>query len=903
MAHNHLQRREAHIDTVRQLLAAMLPVAMPTNMLRSIVMVAPPLVCLMVLDFQESAVTYRVEQLIEDHARLLRNLDPMMLTSRCVGGQQVSPLWQALLNNDHFFQASSSSGALTTIHSVLMRLLQVIPSGSVTQQSHAHCVQLRDIDWAALLNKTSRVYLNKKRGQELLAVHRVLLQKFAGISLRMPHNYILRVVGAVFDEALIKQELDGALVPTAWTDISELLRWAVPLVSQADRVQRALVAIGRKAAVQLVHSDSEQVVGATDDHVIAARLLELYEICAAHRIVSPASSEKDSFQQLTRYMSPALFDDVLRSTRRDAAGMGDASSHHADDIRMLDLWLSYIEKDASVKFSWILDAVLTFLRSIQEASVVAAGVPAAANRFALHLLSALETTLLPGRNAAGIRPRSVPNIRRVLEALGVVPPSPFWWTCGCGAANPACSTHCYSCMRRGRVAWKCGTCAAEHSSSTSLTRSKSEHCHACKTMHPRFAAAQRALQDVCSVCHAVYDPALGDCTACSGSGEGQGGEATNCQTCGHMMSLNSPLCPRCLSRNLLSDVKLWHCSTCRNYSYSTWSKCQRCAPHVTSVKAANALTVPFFTWKCGCGTVQHPCKLGCSTCTNSGTSGNDPSQQKFCCSQCHRTSHLRRSILQDYDSSTLRITLCEHCAFPHPRDHVLLTLPKAVPRPCVSCGRSYVAKQGNGLGPQVCGHCLSLQPINTNLPFLCASASCTPPATPQSPAMPSQWQWSNMECTTCRTLRSDAAVYCDPFVWKCLAPLTDSSDVVSDEDVDDHTDAHICNHWNPSWTSSCRQCRVPRRHAPEDEIRAKYIPWTCSVCHTSHPATAVLECPVCRQGQQPAPIEPCTSCGLHHIAWRCPTLDQLIEAERILCEMEDERARVRLGVEGMTDAW
>ncbi|CUG92133.1 Hypothetical protein, putative [Bodo saltans] len=902
------------LNTAGELLAAMFPVPMPTSMLRSILMLAPPQLCMMILDAQEAAVTHRVEHLNEEHARLLRSADPMLLLSKCVGGQQIASLWNALVSNDHFFHSSSTrhGHSLSSMHRVLMRLLNSVPNGSVTQQSHPHCPQLRDMDWAALLNKTSRVYLNKKRGQELLEMHRLLVQKFAGISLRMPHSYIQRVVGAVFDEAMIQQELEGNIVGSAWHDIAGLLRWAMPLVSQTDHVQRSLIVVGRKAAVQLMHpAAATNGHMKSDAHVTASRLLELYEICAAHRVVSPASSEKDSFQQLTRYVSPAVFEEIIESIL--------SSSDTTSDMAILSLWLTYLEHDVSIKFSWLLDAVLALLRTIQEASQSAAvsncpkeDVAMVAKRFANHLMQVLEDTLLPGRNAVGVRPRSVPHIRRVLESLRVVSPSPFWWNCGCGAANPACSTHCYSCMRRGRVAWKCGNCAVEHSSSSTSTSSssssRSEHCYSCNATHPRYAAAQQALQEVCGTCRTVFDPAMGDCSTCSGHGETPPvSDDTNCQTCGHLMGVNSPLCPRCLSRNLLSDVKLWHCTTCKNYSYSTWSKCQRCAPKVISVKAANALTVPFFTWQCGCGTTQHPCKLGCSACTPPVTTSDGQHQQKFSCSQCHRKSHLRRSITHDYDSTTtLRITLCEHCAFPHPRDHVLLTLPKAVPRPCVACGRSFVAKQGNGLGPQVCSHCLSLQPINVNLPFLCSSDSCSHQPSPAGSSVaesntsvrPKQWQWGNMECTTCSTLRADVAVYCDAFVWKCLAPRTAAGDEEEqgrgEGDAEEPLDSEACNYWNPSWSSVCLHCRIPRPHAPDEEIRAKYIPWTCNVCHTLHPATALLECPTCHQGRQPPPRDPCASCGLHHIAWRCPTLDQLIEAERILCEMEDERARVRL---------
>lgn len=883
--------------TIQELLKGTFPTAMPVGMLHSILSIASPHVCHVVLDYQESAITHRTDNMNDEHLRMLKTLDPILAASRCIGGQQVAPLWLALLNNDHFFLSheSTSATARASIHSVLMRFVRSVPSGSVTQQSHAHCAQLQRIDWAAILNKTSRVYLNKKRGNELLELHRLLLDKFSGISLRVPRSYIARLVGALFDEASrLHQQGNTAPTGSFWDNLMGVLRWSMSLIAQDDNVLRSVIAVARKAAVQIGQGGPTE----PSSRVCAARLLELYELCVLHRIASPASNDKDSFQQLTRYMSASLFEVIM-----DAADRHQRTIHSSADV--VDLWLTYLENDTSVKFSWVLDALGTLLRSLHDAvaEVTSTGVDTlpggdeallVAKELALRLLTTVEGTILPGRNATGVRPRSVPNIRRALESLGVEAPSPFWWTCGCGSANPAISTHCYSCMRRGRVSWKCTSCNVEQSPRQGAARF--DACQSCSGLHPRTVAAQRAMQEVCHVCSSVFDPALGDCSVCrvGDDSHGEGDGRTSCQHCGHTMALNSPLCPKCLSRNMLSDVKLWHCNTCHNYSYSTWSRCQRCAPSITSVKPANALTIPFFTWKCGCGSTQHPCKLGCATCT--AASPNASTVQQFSCVQCHRRSHLRHSVVQEYGEVSLRITMCQHCAFPHPRDHILLTLPKAVPRSCVSCGQRYIAKQGNGLGPQVCGQCLSLQPINTNLPFACASPSC---------ASSTQWQWSlGLECTSCHTLRSDVAVYCDPFVWKCLAPevATGSSEVprglVSTTAESEGADVQTCQHWNPSWVSQCQTCHAPRPHAPEEEVRAKYLPWTCSSCNVSHSATTVLVCPNCHEGRQPPPKHACTSCGMFHIAWRCPTIDHLIEAERILCEWEDERARQRLEAAG-----
>lgn len=683
----------------------------------------------------------------------------------------------ALLSNDAFFSERTFGG----MHGLLCGL--VLPA------LRGDAFDFVSVRWTRLMNKWSRVYTKAGRGVDLQDCLATLLQAVPAAETKLPASFYVRLLGALLDAAVASSA--GAAGAEGWARMTAVADAALRLFGRNPEDHHAVWVLLLKGALT--------VPPLRDDH---QRLLAAYRLCARHGC--PAAVDRNAFLQVVRLVGAAV-----------------AVLPHAEVARVVADLCTFMEQQKTLSFLWLLDGVGTVLAVLWQHHGVAAQGDAA------ELLRVLDA-LLRERRVSGVELSNNPAIARALDSFELAGAPAFWWTCGCGQALPCTSQRCTTCLRRSGVSWVCASCKAVHK-----TPCKGQPCE-CGAANPRLAAATAASAPLCNTCGLVAD-ASGGCARC----EQQERDSKRCVTCAHCGSeygAGSLHCPQCFGANPDKAVYLWHCPGCDDFNYSIWSACRTCR----AVRKTGALCLAFVPWQCGCGALNHPCRLACTTC------GVGVHHHTYTCARCDAQVPLRalqRTVLA-VDGADVSLHLCPHCRTPHPRDDLVLYSP-SLARHCMRCAHAvdpaHIAATTGAVH-----HCGEVQRVNENYVFRCAHCQN------------GEELQTGFHCRHCLFPRPEVAALLreEPpitHVWRCLHETGDDGGV-------------LCGQWNYSWCARCLACGTGRPDSPH-ECCAKALLWSCETCGTANRPIDVLVCSHCKAGLQP--VEACTTCGQPHLAFAC----------------------------------
>ncbi|KAG5479155.1 hypothetical protein LSCM1_03008 [Leishmania martiniquensis] len=717
-------------------------------------------------------------------ADILRAILVATLRTRAtaVDAQHFQRCAHALLSNDNFFSERTFASMHHLLHDVLLPSLRCA-------SARGDAFDFVAVRWTTLMNKWSRVYARSGRGFELYECLEALLQAVPAAETKLPASFYVRLLGAVLDAAAADRTQRSHML--GWQRMKTVASDALRLFGRNPDDLRAVWVLLLKGALTLPP--------AQEDH---QRLLEAYHLCAQRGHLMAVN--RPGFLQVIRRVAAAVGALPLPSVTQLVGG-----------------FCAFILEQTSVSFLWLLDGVGTVLTELwQHHGVDARGQ-------AEQLLRAM-TTVLHERHVTGIELQSNPVIARALHNFRVGGAAAYWWTCGCGEANPCSSMRCTSCLRKSASSWVCTKCHATHTAPC-----KAQNC-SCEFPNPRLTAAVNAKVSVCDTCGLVMD-AGSICARCNQQRQ-ESERAVECACCHGIYKGNEMHCPQCFTLNPDKQLYLWHCVDCDDFNYSIWSSCRFCkAP-----RRAGALRMSFVPWKCGCGTLSHPCRLTCGGC------GTGARHHAYTCAGCNaRVSlrSLRRSSLT-VDGKALSLHLCPRCRCPHPRDDLVLRSP-SFSRHCMRCAHTVKPSKMSASG--FFFHCDTVQRVNEHCVFCCTHCHSTELQT-------------GYHCRQCLFPRPEVeALLCDEeasvapltHIWRCLHETDDGA---------------LCGQWNYSWSTHCLACGRGRPDS-SSECRAKAQMWACETCGKPNRPIDVLFCPHCETGLQP--VLACTTCGLPHLSYAC----------------------------------
>ena len=257
-------------------------------------------------------------------------------------------------------------------------------------------------------------------------------------------------------------------------------------------------------------------------------------------------------------------------------------------------------------------------------------------------------------------------LRDAFVAIGVLPTSPFRWTCGCGSSQPAHARSCVQCRRRASASqgdWQCPCClqgglrgipgakatamlscrhcAAPHPWITAALATRSTVpaegavalCTACgnfeaTTTSPGAPSVQSLFVSTCSQCDKRAEMATKSAAARTlRSAHPTLNAGWKCTDCGHVHSVANATAQSarsglvCLACGAVSEsaqkrlareqrsLRMWYCEGCHGFTYSFFTSCGACRNRLSNIVPAagkrprGALWVPYRPWTCGCG---HP---------------------------------------------------------------------------------------------------------------------------------------------------------------------------------------------------------------------------------------------------------------------------------------------------------
>ncbi|KAG5505040.1 hypothetical protein JKF63_04487 [Porcisia hertigi] len=577
-----------------------------------------------------------------------------------IDAQRFQRMAHALLSNDNFFTERHFKG----MHSLLLDVLLPSLRGEAARRDSFDFVSVR---WTTLMNKWSRVYAKFGRGSDLHDCLNRLLQAVPAAETKFPASFYVRLLGAVFDEAMADKSESGT--GAGWARIKTVATDAIRLFGRNPEDLHAVWVLLLKGALTLspLHEDHR-------------RLLEAYHLCAqcGHAV----AVNRQGFLQVIRLVAAAV-----------------STSHLSDVTQVVQHFCTFMHEQTSVSFLWLLDGVGTVMTELWQRHRLEAQGEAA------QLLRVLEA-LLRERRVSGVELHSNPAIARALEHFQIGCAPVYWWTCGCGEVLPCTSKRCTLCLRRSSVSWVCSQCRIVH-----RTPCKTQSC-SCDCPNPRLAAALKAKVSICDECGLVTD-AAGHCSRCQQ--QLQENESTvECTHCHSPYKASGVHCPQCFAPNPDKQLYLWHCVKCEDFNYSMWSSCRSCK----TPRRTGALCISFVPWRCGCDALNHPCRLTCGRC------GTGEHHHTYTCAGCSaRVSlhSLRRTSLT-VDGRTLSLHLCPRCQCAHPRDDLVLYSP-SLSRHCMLCARpvnpSIISLSGSFL------HCGVVQRVAEHYVFRCTTPQCS----------------------------------------------------------------------------------------------------------------------------------------------------------------------------------
>ncbi|KAK7194791.1 hypothetical protein NESM_000399500 [Novymonas esmeraldas] len=701
----------------------------------------------------------------------------------------------ALLSNDNFFTERTFAAMHDLLRSVLLPAVR-------HDAARGAAFSFTAVRWSTLMNRWSRVYAKAGRGLDLLDCLHTLVRTVPAVETKLPASVYVRVLGAVLDSAAAAET--EAATQAGWEHMKTVAGDAVRLFGRNPAELRAVWVLLLKGALTLAP--------ASEDH---RRLLEAHHLCAerGHAV----AVDRQAFLQLLRLVTAAV---------------GTLPLAAASDV--VSAVCRFMREQMSLSFLWLLDGVGTLLTQLWQSHGLAAQGEAG-------LLLGEMAALLRERRVTGVELHSNPVIARALERFEIGGAAAFWWTCGCGETLPCTSKRCTACLRKSAASWVCRQCRAVHK-----TACRTQSC-ACGCPNPRLAAAVDAARAICGQCGLVTAPG-GACEACERRHQ-ESESDVECAGCHATYQANGLHCPQCFTMNPEKQLYLWHCASCRDLNYSIWSSCRTCkAPRKTG-----ALCMHFLPWRCGCGALNHPCRLMCGAC---GTGAHD---HTYTCPGCDArpSVHSLQRVPLTVGERMLSLHLCPHCQRPHPRDDVVLHA-SSLTRHCMLCAHPVRPSGASATGAVV--HCGVPQRVNENYVFRCTHCNHAELQT-------------GYHCRHCLFPRPEVeallvddgadAAPMEHHVWRCLQEAADD-----DDNGGGGGGGALCGQWNYGWSAHCIACGRGRPDSPA-ECRAKAHMWTCAVCHTPNRPIDVLVCPHCNAGLQPA--QACATCGLPHLSYACRT--------------------------------
>lgn len=710
----------------------------------------------------------------------------------------------ALLNNDNFFRRESFSAMHRLLMEVALPALKsredIHPpntnscsSSRCTSYNNSSAFDYLSVRWTPLLKKWARVYGKGAHGFELQDCCMALLAAVPAVETKMPSSFLLRVMGSVLD-ASSTAAVDVASV--GWERMTQLGRLATRLFGRNAADLHSIWVLLIKAALTL-----------PPIRLDAQRLLEAYHTCAAQG--REIEMDRGAFMQVLRLTSAA----VGRGTAQDAA-------------LLVDYFCRFMTEQEGVSFLWLLDGVGVLLTDLWAVHGLSAR-PQAVQ------LSEAMAHVLQRRVVAGVSLQNNPMISHAMEQFQVGPTAAFWWICGCGESLPASSQRCTSCLRRSGASWSCPGCHLPQS-----LPSRVQRC-SCGVSNPRQLAAQASGCNLCDTCGAVQT-APGVCPTC----ELHAGDAQRdvvCRNCASLYRGAALHCPKCFEPHPDKPLALWKCDRCQHLNYSVWSSCQSCG----ASRRRGALRFSFLPWPCGCGSLQHPCRMACAAC-----SGKTGEKVAYTCPQCRTVvAGPTRTITPCIPDAAIPLHLCPHCSCVHPRDEMLLHAP-SLQRHCMQCANPARALSHPTTARAAVFHCGVWQTVGEYVPFVCTRCHHT------------EELQMGFHCRHCLFPRPELAQQqgeaseagtASYYVWRCLH---------------ESNDGDFCGRWNYSWCSQCLSCGNGRPNSAY-ECRAKALIWVCARCHQTNRPIDLLVCPGCGEGAQSVP--PCSACGLPHLSYACLT--------------------------------
>ncbi|CBZ34193.1 hypothetical protein, conserved [Leishmania donovani] len=689
----------------------------------------------------------------------------------------------ALLSNDNFFSERTFASMHSLLHDVLLPSLRC---GAARNDSFDFVA----VRWTTLMNKWSRVYAKSGRGFDLHDCLETLLQAVPAAETKLPASFYIRLLGALLDATAAGEAPRSA--KAGWERMKTVAGDALRLFGRNPEDLRAVWVLLLKGALTLPPAEG--------DHW---RLLEAYHLCAqrGHAVVV----DRQGFRQVIRLVAAAVSALPLPQV-----------------TQLVRSFCTFLHEQTSVSFLWLLDGVGTVLTELwQHHRLEAQGE-------AEQLLRVLRM-LLRERCVSGVELHSNPVIARALDHFRIGGAAAYWWTCGCGEVIPCTSKRCASCLRKSGVSWVCPQCHAAHK-----LPCKTQSC-SCECLNPRMAAAVNANVCICDKCGGLITAAGCICARCKQQRQ-ESERTVECAHCHGTYKGNGLHCPQCFSPNPDKHLHLWHCVDCDDFNYSIWSSCRSCK----TPRRIGALRVSFVPWKCGCGALNHPCRLTCGRC------GTGEHHHTYTCAGCDaRVSlHSLRRTLLTVDGKTLSLHLCPKCQCPHPRDDLVLYSP-SFSRHCMLCAHTVKPSSISASGSFF--HCDTVQRVNEHYLFRCTHCDYTELQT-------------GYHCQRCHfprpemeALLQDESAGAAPLshVWRCLHETDDGA---------------LCGQWNYGWSARCLACR---RGRPDSacECRAKAQMWACDTCGKPNRPIDVLFCAHCKTGLQP--VLACATCGLPHMSYAC----------------------------------
>ena len=730
----------------------------------------------------------------------------------------------ALLSNDAFFTPSQFDG----MHASLLKLVQC-----------TRLVNPQDRGVVPVFNKASRVYAKQAAGAALQALDKAFFSQYPAAVKLLPWQYHVRCLGALFDEERANGLSEEALTTFShtscqrfWNDhIGSVSRTFLSLHSQTHQALETYWKMLFKAAMLL-----------PGEELAFYRSVRAYKWYAAAG--APVAMTKDGLAQITRLLCEAMRTSDLNASNACSSVHTDSENittsttisettlHLSSDLpngwltEVIAEFTSVLSKTPSATFHWGLNVMDALYKALSESTVLSTQHKKAA---ADQIYTWVTEDFFPTKKVTGTDPFNVSSIRRQAESIGIVEPSVFWWTCGCGSSNPSGSDTCSQCMRGNHVRWVC----THPKCRTSHTDPGLQSCTKCRVPHPFIQAATKLSLQLCSTCiFSPVDASTGTCQRCVGKAKEAATQSSQrtqkgtntlydkysfmCGSC--KMHHNSQVhCPSCgLKTNPDEDLSMWHCSTCHNYNFSFNKMCSRCHPKKTP-RTTSALRAPYSTWTCGCGESNPMIRLSCHACDKKQKAQSTGMPKGFTCAACSKysspTNWSTISVTPDHGNPTkLDGCSCADCGEYHPREVAVLNS-AGLSHPCFSCGSALLA------GSTTCPRCEADQAsFSSLLPFWCES--CT--------EMKGTGQ-VGFECASCRTVRPELRNAA--FLWKC-------------ERASSATGGGPCEAWNPSWSPSCSCCKQARVLDINHEIRARHSGrWTCGSCKGVNEPEDMLMCP------------------------------------------------------------